>query len=64
VVPRAVIPVIAGLFIGVLFLTSNVAAQHDPRPHDVPIVVAGAPAMPMAASTWCEGPCSWPVRTD
>jgi hypothetical protein len=43
-VPRAAIGVIAGVFVGVLFLASNVAALHDPRPHGVPIAISGAPA--------------------
>jgi hypothetical protein len=42
--PRPLLPVLAGLFIGVAFLASNVAALHDPRPHDVPVAVSGAPA--------------------
>jgi hypothetical protein len=47
VVPRVLIPVLAGLFVGVLFLASNVAALHDPQPHGVPIAIAGAPAAPL-----------------
>jgi hypothetical protein len=43
-------PVLAGLFIGVAFLASNVAALHDPRPHDVPVAVAGAPAAKLQAA--------------
>jgi hypothetical protein len=42
--PRAVIPVLAGLFVGVLFLAANVAALHAPAPHGVPIAITGAPA--------------------
>jgi hypothetical protein len=39
--PRPAIPVLAGLFVGILFLAANVTAQHDPRPHGVPVAVAG-----------------------
>jgi hypothetical protein len=39
-----VIPVLAGLFAGVLFLAANVGALHDPQPHGAPVAVAGAPA--------------------
>jgi hypothetical protein len=28
--PRVVIPILVGLFAGVLFVSSNVTAQHDP----------------------------------
>jgi hypothetical protein len=42
--PRPLIPVIAGLFMGIAFMASNVAALHDPRPHNVPVAVSGAPA--------------------
>jgi hypothetical protein len=50
-VPRAALGVIAGLFAGVLFLASNVAALHDPQPHGVPIAISGAPesALPLPA---------------
>jgi hypothetical protein len=41
--PRTAIPVIAGLFAGVLFLASNVAALHDPQPHGAPVAISGAP---------------------
>jgi hypothetical protein len=42
--PRVAIPILAGLFAGVLFVASNVAAQHDPQPHGVPIAVSGESA--------------------
>src|SRR3954451_12857509 len=45
--PRVVIPVLAGLFAGVLFLAANVGALHDPRPHKAPVAVSGAPAQPL-----------------
>src|SRR3954447_24565606 len=45
--PRTVIPVLGGLFIGILFMVANVAAQHDPQPHGVPVAVAGSvPRLP------------------
>jgi hypothetical protein len=44
-VPRPALPVLAGLVLGVLFVTANVWALHDPQPHAVPIAIyAGAPA--------------------
>jgi hypothetical protein len=43
-VPKVAIPALAGLLAGVLFLASNVAALHSPRPHGVKVAVAGAPA--------------------
>jgi hypothetical protein len=48
--PRPLLPVLAGLFIGVAFVASNVAALHDPRPHHVPVAVAGAPAARLQAA--------------
>src|SRR4051794_36307692 len=45
--PRVVIPILAGLFAGVLFVASNVTAQHDPEPHGVPIAVSGESAAPL-----------------
>jgi|tagenome__1003787_1003787.scaffolds.fasta_scaffold14242752_1 hypothetical protein len=45
--PRVVIPILVGLFAGVLFVASNVTAQHDPQPHGVPITVSGGPAAPL-----------------
>jgi hypothetical protein len=38
-VPKPVVPVLAGLLVGVLFLTANIAALHDPQPHDAPVAV-------------------------
>src|SRR3954464_2166993 len=49
VMPRVVIPILVGLFAGVLFVASNVTAQHDPQPHDVPIAVSGEPATALQA---------------
>jgi hypothetical protein len=43
-VPKVAIPALAGLLAGALFLASNVAALHAPRPHGVKVAVAGAPA--------------------
>jgi hypothetical protein len=43
-VPRVLIPVLAGLFAGVLFLAANVGALHDPKPHEAPVAVSGASA--------------------
>ena len=43
--PRPFIPVLGGLFLGILFIAANVAAQHDPQPHGVPVGIAGAVAL-------------------
>jgi hypothetical protein len=39
--PRTVIGLLGGLFVGILFIAANVAAQHDPQPHGVPVAIAG-----------------------
>jgi hypothetical protein len=48
--PRPLIPVLAGLFMGIAFMASNVLALRDPRPHDVPVAVRGAPAARLQAA--------------
>jgi hypothetical protein len=40
-VPRVLIAAVAGLAVGLLFITANVTALHDPQPHAVPVVSAG-----------------------
>jgi hypothetical protein len=42
-VPRVLIAALAGLLVGLAFITSSVLALHDPRPHRVPVAVAGVP---------------------
>jgi hypothetical protein len=37
------IAALAGLLVGLAFITSSVLALHDPRPHRVPVAVAGVP---------------------
>jgi hypothetical protein len=47
-VPRPAIPVLAGLIAGILFVTANVWALHDPQPHNAPVAVSGANARALA----------------
>jgi hypothetical protein len=47
--PRILIAAIAGVIAGLLFITGNVVALHDPTPHEAPVAVAGAPAQRLQA---------------
>jgi hypothetical protein len=60
-VPRTVIPVLAGLLAGLLFVTANVAALRAPQPHGVPIGIEGAPAEPLQRALDGEQPGGYVV---
>jgi hypothetical protein len=61
-VPRVLIPLVAGLLVGSLFITANVAALRDPTPHEVPVAVAGAPPAPLQRALDAARPGGYDVR--
>ncbi len=53
-VTGVVVPLVVGLLIGTTFVAVFLSAFHDPRPHHLPVAVAGPPAVRAAVASLSE----------